>query len=583
MQRARTVVKTPLIAAFFASASLLAGCHSANTFSELSPQTCTETTTPIAGVQGAGWYSPMLEQAVKVRGVVTWLDPGRGLFIQEPASDLSSATSDALYVSNPELYEMVTEGALLTVSGTVAELGSERDTMTAITSVTGYRVCEGRVPLPISNVRLPLSPEDKEALEGMNIVMQQSLAVTDAYAFRDGRLRLGLHGILPAPTEVARPGPDARRQAQMNSRNSIRIALHPDDRQPYAVGTVVMSTTGVLGNDGRGARLILREPMASMPKPVYRTRPAGEGEIRVAGINLHNYFNGDGAGGGFPAPRGARSAAEFAAQRARLTALFGEIGPHLVGVMELENDGFGERSAARDVIHDLETAGGVPWAAVFPDDAPIGTDRITVGIFYRPDVLRPNGPAMPLLEPPFGRLSRIPVAQWFVHQPSGEPLLVVVAHFKSKGSCPDGEGPDADLRDGQGCWNGVRVESARRLIAWISRMLDNSVNRNVLILGDLNAYRMEDPARTIVDAGFKDLTASTGLQLEYSYVYRGEAGTLDYAFASPELARWVRSARYLNFNAAYPPGVALEFPWLGSSDHDPVVVDLRFRQASTSD
>ena len=170
-----------------------------------------------------------------------------------------------------------------------------------------------------------------------------------------------------------------------------------------------------------------------------------------------------------------------------------------------------------------------------------------------------------------------------MHQPSGEPLLVVVAHFKSKGSCPDGEGPDADLRDGQGCWNGVRVESARRLIAWISRMLDNSVNRNVLILGDLNAYRMEDPARTIVDAGFKDLTASTGLQLEYSYVYRGEAGTLDYAFASPELARWVRSARYLNFNAAYPPGVALEFPWLGSSDHDPVVVDLRFRQASTSD
>ena len=66
-------------------------------------------------------------------------------------------------------------------------------------------------------------------------------------------------------------------------------------------------------------------------------------------------------------------------------------------------------------------------------------------------------------------------------------------------------------------------------------------------------------------------------------IARKVAGALDYAFASPELVPYVRGARYLNFNAGYPPGVDLELPWLRSSDHDPVIVDLRFRQSETTD
>ena len=109
--------------------------------------------------------------------------------------------------------------------------------------------------------------------------------------------------------------------------------------------------------------------------------------------------------------------------------------------MELENDGFGSRSAASDFIDDLEAASGETWDVVNPNNRPLGNDEITVGLFYQPDVLQRAGNAMQLSKPPFNERSRVPLAQWFVHKASAEPFLVVVNHFKSKGSCPEG-GPD---------------------------------------------------------------------------------------------------------------------------------------------
>ena len=100
----------------------------------------------------------------------------------------------------------------------------------------------------------------------------------------------------------------------------------------------------------------------------------------------------------------------------------------------------------------------------------------------------------------------------------------------------------------------------------------------MLLLGDLNAYRMEDPVRLLVDSGFADLTASVGPVLEYSYVYQGEAGTLDHALATPAMATVVRRAEILHVNAGWPPGMDLPQDWLGSSDHEPLLVDLRFKR-----
>src|SRR3546814_8505499 len=45
------------------------------------------------------------------------------------------------------------------------------------------------------------------------------------------------------------------------------------------------------------------------------------GNVRIAGLNLLNLFNGDGNGGGFPTARGARDVAGYQMQQAKLVAV----------------------------------------------------------------------------------------------------------------------------------------------------------------------------------------------------------------------------------------------------------------------
>ncbi len=582
MQARNLSGKTPLLAAFFCSVLLLGGCRSPSDPGDLPAAACTSPTTPVAAVQGSGNASPSVGQALRVRGVVTWVDPLTGVFLEERASDADPATSNALFIDSPELAERVAQGEQLVVAGTVAELGEGPDTLTALTGIEAIRVCESGVPLPISESRLPLSGDDRESLEAMNVSFRQAMAVTDVYRLDRGQIRISANRILAAPTEVARPGEDARQQGAHNRSNTLYLNLAEDDEQAYSVGATVMAADGLMGHDGRYQQLWLRDALPFMPVTQYQNPEPQADEARIVSLNLHNYFNGDGRGGGFPTERGAKTPAEFNEQRARLRATIEFAQPQLIGVMELENDGFGSGSAAQDFLLDLRAATGSDWAAINPLGGPIGTDKITVGLFYRMDLFQPVGVAQVLASAPFQRLSRQPVAQVFRHLPSGQTLLIVVNHLKSKGSCPE-NGPNANKRDGQGCWSPARTEAARDMTSWASRLANDLAGGRALILGDMNAYRLEDPIQAIIEAGFRDLTASTGLRHEYTYVFAGEAGTLDYAFASGQLQPMVRSGRVLNINAGYPPGLPLELPWLRSSDHDPVVVDIRLRPVGASD
>jgi predicted extracellular nuclease len=566
--------KTPPLAAFFCATLLVASCSRQPTLGELPAETCSGAVQAIAGIQGREAASPRVGEAVTVRGIVTRIQPGEGLFLEELASDDDPATSNAIFLDDASVANRAGTGDLLAAAGVVTELGEGPDTLTALTAIRNVRVCESGMPLPLSDTRLPLDQSDREALEAMRLGFHQSLAVTDVYRLDQGLLGISPNRILPAPTEVARPGAEARRQAARNRNALLQIALSEQDSHPYAVGGTVMTLEGVMGNDGSRARLLAEQPLTYLPVQQYPPPPVPEDEIRVVSLNLHNYFNGDGAGGGFPAPRGARTVDGFEAQRERLVAAMGYLQPHLLGVQELENDGFGPRSAAANLLADLQQATGHPWAAIDPLDGPIGSDQITVGLFYRPDRLRPLGEAHVLDSELFQRLNRQPLAQVFAGTDGGHGFLVAVNHLKSKGSCPE-TGPNANKLDGQGCWNQTRTEAARQMAAWVTRLADLHAGGRALIIGDLNAYRLEDPIQTIIEVGFKDLTASTGLRHEYTFVYRGEAGTLDYAFASAALRPLVRNSRVLNINAAYPPGVPPESPWLRSSDHDPVLVDLR--------
>jgi hypothetical protein len=108
-----------------------------------------------------------------------------------------------------------------------------------------------------------------------------------------------------------------------------------------------------------------------------------------------------------------------------------------------------------------------------------------------------------------------------------------------------------------------------------------------MILGDLNAYSMEDPVTTIESAGYTDLIEAfegTGFaDGAYSFNFFSESGSLDHALSSPGMAAHVTAAAIWHINADEPRALdyndfnqpALFKPdEFRSSDHDPVVVGL---------
>jgi predicted extracellular nuclease len=397
-----------------------------------------------------------------------------------------------------------------------------------------------------------------------------------------GEWTLSADAPLRVPTEDAAPGSEAATLAGRNRENALPVLLPGPDFPVLPVGATVSHVQGVLGQHGEEQRLLLDStPRAAVPDGE-ALEPAPEGHLRVVGLNLLNYFNGDGQGGGFPTARGAQSPEDFEEQQGRTAAAIREIQPHLLAVQELENDGFGPLSAAQSLVDLLNTTGSSDWAFIDPAVGPIGGDVITVGLFYRRQALEPVGPPELLNGPSFSGLSRVPLAQLFRERASGAHFLVAVNHLKSKGRCPEG-GPNADQGDGQGCWNAARVEAVRALGPWLERLATKSGTRQVLILGDMNAWRNEDPIRSYRDAGYTELVETLSGLPQYSFVYFGQRGTLDYALVTPSLRKRARQAMIWHINADWPRNMALPRPWLRMSDHDPVVVDFDFSQSATSD
>jgi predicted extracellular nuclease len=111
----------------------------------------------------------------------------------------------------------------------------------------------------------------------------------------------------------------------------------------------------------------------------------------------------------------------------------------------------------------------------------------------------------------------------------------------------------------------------------------DSGDPDFLIIGDLNAYAMEDPVTAIKTAGYTNLIESFVGMDAYSYVFYGQAGYLDHALANESIVPQVTGVAEWHINANEP--AALDYndynqPDLyspdqyRSSDHDPVIIGL---------
>ena len=558
-------------------------------------------TTPtheIGGVQGTGATTPLDGSQVTVRGVVVGDVPGlSGFYLQDVDGDGDPATSDGIFVFSPVAVDL---GDTVAVTGRAEEYFSQ----TQITSRTDVEVCaEGTVAdLPAAApLDLPADDAARERLEGMLVAPVDTLTVSEVYDLTSyGELTLAEGGVLVQPTEVARPGtPEAAAVAEENTlrrivlddavsaRVSTTTRPYLSAATPVRVGDELTFTEPlVLGYGFDQWRLLPADGTAAGVFAPQNTRPDAPeevgGDVQVGAFNVLNYFltfTGSDA-------RGARNAAQFELQAAKIVTAITALDADVVTLMEIEDtDSTGltpgnADTALADLVSRLNgAAGGDVWDYVpLPDELyAVDRDVIRNGIIFRKDVVQPVGDPVGLVDEDVWSNAREPIAQTFVKD--GDAFTVVANHFKSK-SPGDPTGDNVDDGDGQGEWNGDRVRQAESLAAFVADLRASTGEDDVLLLGDFNAYTQEDPIEALRDAGLTDL----GEELDpgrYSYVFDDMSGSLDHALATASLTAKVTDVTHWNINAVesfayqYTGDPALYAPTpYRSSDHDPLVLGI---------
>lgn len=271
--------------------------------------------------------------------------------------------------------------------------------------------------------------------------------------------------------------------------------------------------------------------------------------IRIATQNVLNFFNSPygGAKNQHGDNRGAESASEFTKQKDKIVEAIYGLDADIIGLMEIENNGFGDFSAITELVnavnakytddrhskrHYKNSVENKYVFVGFDSDGntvldeldSVGGDAITSGLLYRPSkvtlefskVIPMPSQKAPMITDENGaaivddkgevresgkNYQRDTVAATFWVNNTGKKLTVAVNHLKSKGSTcwEDWQGWENwenfdpsrdDVRDDdfQGSCENFRVVAADQLGKEITKMGGDQI-----IMGDMNAYAQEDP------------------------------------------------------------------------------------------
>jgi len=598
---------------------------------------CAQPYTSIPAIQGSG-ATVALTGTRTTQGVVVGDYEGaspnlRGFFIQDPVGDGNPATSDGIFVFEGSNANTVNIGDVVRVTGTAGENQGQSQIS------VGTIVKCGTGTVTPTDVTFPVTSSDfLEQYEGMLVRVPQTMYVTEHFQLgRFGQVVLSANGRLQQPTNIFVPGPDADDLQIDNNLSKIILDDASQSQNPDPIlfarggaplsasntlrgGDTATNIVGVLnytwaGNSASGNAYRIRPVNAmngyvnfeaSNPRPT--SVPEVGGTLKVVGMNLLNFFNTfdglpdnvnncqNGFGGAFTDCRGADTASEFDRQVAKTVSAILAMNPDVLGVNEIENDGYGADSAIARLVLELNaaTAPGT-FAYIDVDTATgqvnaLGTDAIKVAFIYKPGSVTPVGNTAALNTDAFinggdgDPRNRASLAQAFQQNANGEVFIANINHLKSKGSAC--EAPDAG--DGQGNCNEVRLNAVNALMTWLASDPTGTGDADILLVGDYNSYAMEDPIIALENGGFTHLIKTFLGPDAYSYVFDGQWGYLDHALATASMTAQVSGVADYHINADEPSVLDYNTDFKSASqiaslyapdqfrvsDHDPVLVGL---------
>ncbi|KAA8598348.1 MULTISPECIES: ExeM/NucH family extracellular endonuclease [Vibrio] len=653
------------------------------------------TFTTIQDIQGEEGSSPLIdgypyitEEDHFVTGVVSAVTTGltKGFYLQAIENDNNDKTSEGLFIHTDTADTDLKPGDVVCVKGKVQEYYSS----TQLSSDANSYIKTGESDISlVTELNIKEGETLRDALErheGMQVELSSAsdLFVTRNFSYdydsKRNNMMLSYQAPLLKPTQLyAAESEGATDLAKENASN--RVFLESDDKAangqiPYypefgqdadqdgtseqhiRLGSRVEGLHGVVSYSYNEYRLIATNEVNNtnfvtsgdnFDVARKATPSIAESDLRVASFNVLNYFTSV-ADSGHDNPtgqnRGATNLDEFLIQQAKIVAAMSKMDADIIGLMEIENNGFGDDSALNNLVNALNaeiddvddhyTYVEVSEQDKYQDEY-FGSDAIMVAILYRAKAVMPKQAAKVIVtpeqhieantitrnegaenNPSYDKYQRHSLLQTFTVQETGEDLSIVVNHFKSKGSeCIEewlAGVEDSEPTDLQGNCNNFRVSAAHV----VGEALKD-IQGDMLVMGDLNAYGMEDPLLTLTDyskdkyerdiytASYTTLDGGE-LQVEktqiqqgygyhnlntvlhgsdtFSYTYSGELGNLDHALASSSLAQKVVAiedwhinsleSNLFEYSSKYTGNMPKYKDAFSASDHDPVIIAIDF-------
>ena len=598
---------------------------------------CGAEATLISAIQGSESSSAEVGNSVIIEAIVTGTRAGC-FFVQEEASvyDADDATSEGLFV---EGFVDVETGNLVRLYGEV----EENYGMTTLAMDSDVAALDCGTADAVAAVELSMPYElDLETVEGMIVSVTDATVTSTNNLWRFGEIVVS-DTIKRQPSDVAAPLSEAYTAAEQASETSL-LTIEDNSSSQYPDALNYYPTFSYANAIRIGDSVSAAGPL-NYSFGTYRINPSDvievtssregnpvvtEGNLSIATFNVLNYFNGEVDANGdvtfdYDGNRGADDAVAFELQQGRIVEAIVNLNADVVGLMEIENDGFGEDSAIQSLVDAINAELGETEQYSFiatTDGSEIGTDAITVGLLYKASVVTPENDAMIVAMPEqqidedsLARM-RPSLLQSFVHTESSKSFLVAVNHFKSKGGqcSEDAVEVPSEITTVQGSCNALRVSAA---ITLGNALSDESLPERKVILGDLNAYSAEDPVAVLTDytpesRGYTITTAvNTGMdegvsvEVESSFGYRNlaeefdvegfsywfygteQVGSLDHVLASEAMLADAIDGTHWNINSVeayqlkydqalryYADEDGYAFTDVGpfrSSDHDPFI------------
>ncbi|NNN57982.1 ExeM/NucH family extracellular endonuclease [Vibrio sp. 1-2 (7-a)] len=604
--------------------------------------------TTIQEIQGEGASSPFIDgypyittEDHFVTGVVSAVTTGltKGFYLQALENDGNDKTSEGLFIHTDVADTELKAGDVVCVKGKVQEYYSNTQLSSDANSYVKTGTSNASLVTPLTIKEGETLRDALERHEGMQVELSSAseLFVTRNFSYdydsRRNNMMLSHEAPLFKPTQLHAAESDAAvALAKENAANRIYLesdSKAPNGQIPYfptfaqdldqngsseqhiRLGSRVEGLQGVVNYSYNEYRLIATNEVDSRNfvtsgddfDVARKAAPAiADSDLRVASFNVLNYFTSV-ADSGHDNPtgqnRGATNLDEFLIQQAKIVSAMNKMDADIIGLMEVENNGFGDGSAIQNLVDALnaeidDVEDHYTYVEIEEQDKYqeeyFGSDAIMVAILYRANAVTPKEAAKVIVtpeqhiaentitrkegtesNPAYDKYQRHSLLQTFTVKETGEDLSVVVNHFKSKGSeCIEewiAGVEDSEPADLQGNCNNFRV-SAAKVVGEALKDIDG----DVLVMGDLNAYGKEDPLLTLTDysqekygrdiytAAYTTIGGGE-LQVEktkiekgyglhnlntllhgadtFSYTYSGELGNLDHALASSGLAQKV--------------------------------------------